>query len=62
MGPSRSNGLTNSGEALQRLSSQGQHGADAIAAVLLDLFLPDSCGIDTFERLFTRHGTFQSWF
>ncbi|RPH50097.1 MAG: response regulator, partial [Lysobacterales bacterium] len=39
-------------DALQRLSGQGQHGADAIAAVLLDLFLPDSCGIGTCERLF----------
>jgi diguanylate cyclase (GGDEF)-like protein/PAS domain S-box-containing protein len=38
-------------EGLQRLADPGQHGADAIAAVLLDLFLPDSCGIDTFERL-----------
>ena len=51
-GPFQIEWIKNSGEALQRLSSQGQHGADAIAAVLLDLFLPDSCGIDTFERLF----------
>jgi CheY-like chemotaxis protein len=51
-GPFRVEWIKNSSEALQRLSGQGQHGADVIAAVLLDLFLPDSCGIDTFERLF----------
>ena len=51
-GPFQVEWIRNSDEALQRLSSQGQHGPDAIAAVLLDLFLPDSCGIDTFERLF----------
>jgi DNA-binding NarL/FixJ family response regulator len=51
-GPFQVEWIKNSGEALQRLSGQGRHGADAIAAVLLDLFLPDSCGIDTFERLF----------
>ena len=51
-GPFRVEWIKNSSEALQRLSGQGQHGADVIAAVLLDLFLPDSCGIDSFERLF----------
>jgi diguanylate cyclase (GGDEF)-like protein/PAS domain S-box-containing protein len=51
-GPFQVEWIKSRDEALQRLASQGQHGADAIAAVLLDLFLPDSCGIDTFERLF----------
>lgn len=51
-GPFQVEWIKSRGEALQRLASQGQHGPDAIAAVLLDLFLPDSCGIDTFERLF----------
>jgi diguanylate cyclase (GGDEF)-like protein/PAS domain S-box-containing protein len=39
-------------EGLRRLAGQEQQGTEAIAAVLLDLFLPDSSGIETFERLF----------
>jgi PAS domain S-box-containing protein len=42
-------------EGLRRLAEEGKPGgqpADAIAAVLVDLFLPDSHGIDTFDRLF----------
>jgi diguanylate cyclase (GGDEF)-like protein/PAS domain S-box-containing protein len=39
-------------EAVEQLSLRGQQGADGIAAVLTDLFLPDSRGIETFDRLF----------
>jgi diguanylate cyclase (GGDEF)-like protein/PAS domain S-box-containing protein len=41
-------------EGLKRLEEDklGGQGADAIAAVLVDLFLPDSAGIETFDRLF----------
>jgi diguanylate cyclase (GGDEF)-like protein/PAS domain S-box-containing protein len=42
-------------DALTRLSEEdkpGSHPRDAIAAVLVDLFLPDSSGIETFDRLF----------
>jgi diguanylate cyclase (GGDEF)-like protein/PAS domain S-box-containing protein len=38
--------------ALANAKSQGSHGADCIAAVLVDLSLPDSGGIETFDRLF----------
>ncbi|HTJ20533.1 MAG TPA: EAL domain-containing protein [Steroidobacteraceae bacterium] len=51
-GPFQVEWVKSCGEGLRRLDRQRQHGADAIAAVLLDLFLPDSCGLDTFERLF----------
>src|ERR1700736_1563775 len=42
-------------EGLERLAGAGKqqgHRAEGIAAVLVDLFLPDSQGIDTFDRLF----------
>jgi diguanylate cyclase (GGDEF)-like protein/PAS domain S-box-containing protein len=49
--------VRNISEGLQRLTSGGrQHkqATDGIAAVLVDLFLPDSQGIETFDRLFLR--------
>jgi DNA-binding NarL/FixJ family response regulator len=39
-------------ERLAREAKQETQRTDAIAAVLIDLFLPDSHGIDTFDRLF----------
>ncbi len=42
-------------EGLKRLTETGHAGApppDTIAAVVVDLFLPDSRGIETFERLY----------
>ena len=36
---------------LERLAGEERRGADGIAAVLVDLFLPDSHGIETFDRL-----------
>jgi diguanylate cyclase (GGDEF)-like protein/PAS domain S-box-containing protein len=38
--------------ALAHANSQGSRGADCVAAVLVDLSLPDSGGIETFDRLF----------
>jgi diguanylate cyclase (GGDEF)-like protein/PAS domain S-box-containing protein len=37
---------------LERLAREEKQGSDGIAAVLVDLFLPDSQGIETFDRLF----------
>jgi diguanylate cyclase (GGDEF)-like protein/PAS domain S-box-containing protein len=42
-------------EGLERLADAGTHrkeGADGIAAIMVDLFLPDSSGIETFDRIF----------
>ena len=39
-------------EGLERLTKQGEQGTDGVTAVLVDLFLPDSHGIETFDRLF----------
>jgi diguanylate cyclase (GGDEF)-like protein/PAS domain S-box-containing protein len=40
-------------EGLERLACQKELGEHRISAVLVDLFLPDSHGIDTFDRLFS---------
>src|ERR1700736_633683 len=40
-------------EGVQRLASEGKLRTARIAAVLVDLFLPDSQGIETFDRLFS---------
>lgn len=39
-------------EGVDRLARQGEQGKQCVAAVLVDLFLPDSHGIETFDRLF----------
>ena len=46
--------VTRCAEALERLADglPRNRAEGAIAAVLVDLFLPDSCGIETFDRLF----------
>ena len=39
-------------EGVERLTGEGERGTDSITAVLVDLLLPDSHGIETFDRLF----------
>ena len=39
-------------EGLEHLTRDAEEGTDRITAVLVDLFLPDSHGIETFDRLF----------
>src|SRR5580700_9561192 len=39
-------------EGLDRLVTEERQGSHGIAAVLVDLFLPDSEGIETFNRMF----------
>src|SRR5579871_4940488 len=39
-------------EGLDRLVTEERQGSHSIAAVLVDLFLPDSEGIETFNRMF----------
>jgi diguanylate cyclase (GGDEF)-like protein/PAS domain S-box-containing protein len=40
-------------EGLERLAREGTKRTDRLAAVLVDLLLPDSNGIETFDRLFS---------
>jgi diguanylate cyclase (GGDEF)-like protein len=59
-GPFQIERVRSCAEGVQRLVGADKHsppGAAAIAAVLVDLFLPDSEGIETFDRLFeaARH-------
>jgi diguanylate cyclase (GGDEF)-like protein/PAS domain S-box-containing protein len=54
-GPFRVEWVRTCSDALERLGVLGMLPADSssgIAAVLLDLFLPDNAGIETFDRLF----------
>jgi diguanylate cyclase (GGDEF)-like protein/PAS domain S-box-containing protein len=39
-------------QAVELLTGDATRGAEGFAAVLVDLFLPDSSGLDTFDRLF----------
>ena len=45
-------------DASKRLGSQG---GEEIAAVVVDLSLPDSQGMETVDALFRASPTFQSW-
>jgi diguanylate cyclase (GGDEF)-like protein/PAS domain S-box-containing protein len=40
------------GEGLERLAQEGNQRGNRIAAILVDLFLPDSHGIETFDNIF----------
>lgn len=54
-GPFKVEWLGNCSEAVERLAREGEQekrGVEAIAAVLVDLFLSDSQGIETFNRLY----------
>jgi diguanylate cyclase (GGDEF)-like protein/PAS domain S-box-containing protein len=52
-GPFRVDWVRTCAEGLERLArKEEKQGSDGIAAVLVDLFLPDSQGIETFDRLF----------
>ena len=44
--------VTTLAEALDRLALEASDITSPLAAVIVDLMLPDSCGIDTFDRLF----------
>jgi diguanylate cyclase (GGDEF)-like protein/PAS domain S-box-containing protein len=48
-GPFRVEWVSRCGDALERLGRQGREG---FAAIVVDLFLPDSQGIETFDKLF----------
>jgi diguanylate cyclase (GGDEF)-like protein/PAS domain S-box-containing protein len=56
-GPLQVEWIRSCSEGLERLAAEGaqqrQKHAGAIAAVLVDLYLPDSHGIETFDRLFS---------
>ncbi|MEJ1963452.1 MAG: EAL domain-containing protein [Gammaproteobacteria bacterium] len=51
-GPFSVEWVTHCGEGLERLTREQPREAESISAVLVDLFLPDSSGVETFERLF----------
>ena len=51
-GPFKSNGLDDAPRVWSFWPSTGRHRTDHISAVLVDLVLPDSHGIETFDRLF----------
>ena len=51
-GPFKVEWVRRCSEGLERLTREGAQGTDSITAVLVDLFLPDSHGIETFDRLF----------
>jgi diguanylate cyclase (GGDEF)-like protein/PAS domain S-box-containing protein len=51
-GPFKVEWVRRCSEGLERLAREGTEGTDSVTAVLVDLFLPDSHGIETFDRLF----------